>query len=105
MTLQFVGIDEAVKKQLRETYKGVNVDFELEKMGLWLNSPKGKKRSGNIAFVTKWLNNAFLSQAHSVTEQFDLMDNSLRPLFQEYLQDLWKNREHILKFNTIKRKS
>lgn len=104
-TLQFVGVDEAVKKQLSESYKGVNVDAELSKMALWLSSPKGKKRRGNLGFIMNWLNNACLAEMPPIREQFDLIevDNPLQPHFQKYLKDLWKNREHILEFNTIKR--
>lgn len=107
VTLQFIGLESAVIKQLKETYKGIDVDSELKKMSLWLTSSKGKKRKGNIGFILNWLNNASPSEAPTVSEQLDMLDQDtpLRPLLQEYLQDLWKDREHILEFNRIKRKS
>jgi hypothetical protein len=104
-TLKFVGIDDAVKKQLKETYKGIDVDSELNKMAIWLTSSKGKKRKGNIGFVMNWLNNASPSTAPTIKEHYDLLesDSPLASLLQDYLKDLWKNREHILEFNTIRR--
>lgn len=96
-----MGIDDAVKKQLSDTYKGVDVNSELVRMKLWLSSEKGKKRRGNIAFIMNWLNNATPSSVAEST--CEILDDSLRPIFHEYLQDLWKNREHILEINTRKR--
>lgn len=103
----FIGLEDAHIQQLKETYKGIDVQSELKKMGLWLISEKGNKRKGNIGFILNWLNNASPSTAPSINEQFDLMeqDTPLRPLIQEYLKDLWKGREHILEFNKIRRKS
>ena len=105
-TLQFTGLTDAIKKQLEESYKGIDLQAELSKMGLWLMSSKGNRRTGNIGFIMNWLNNAS-PKPPSVNEQLDLMqaDNPLRPLLNEYLEGLWKNREHILAFNTIKKKS
>lgn len=96
-----MGVDDAVKKQLSDTYKGVDVNAELGKMGLWLSSSKGKKRSGNIAFIMNWLNNA--TPSSGADSPCEILDDSLRPIFHEYLQGLWKNREHILEINTRKR--
>jgi hypothetical protein len=105
--LQFVGFEDAQLKQLKETYKGVDVDSELKKMSLWLTSPKGKKRKGNIGFILNWLNKASPSASSpTVNEELDpyVLDSPLKPLLLDYLKDLWKGREHILEFNKIKRK-
>lgn len=104
-TQQFVGIDDVVKKQLHDIYKGIDVDSELSKMRLWLTSSKGKRRIGNIGFIMNWLSNASPS-VPTIKEQFDLLesDTPLGELLHEYCMDLWKNREHILEFNTIRRK-
>ncbi len=105
--LQFVGLEAAELKRLRETYKGVDVDSELKKMSLWLTSPKGKKRKGNIGFILNWLNKASPSIASpTISEELDLyeFDSPLRPLLLDYLKDLWKGKEHILEFNKIKKK-
>lgn len=107
-TLQFVGLDVVQMQQLKDTYKGVNVDVEFKKMVLWLTSSKGMKRKGNIGFILNWLNNASPQGTVSpTTEQFDLWneDSPLRPLMENYLRDLWKGREHILELNKRKRKS
>jgi hypothetical protein len=105
--LQFIGLEEAHMKQLKDAYKGVDVDIELKKMGLWLISPRGKKRKGNIGFIINWLNNASPSQAPTNNEQLDLYEQNspLRPLLDAYLKEVWKGREHILEFNKIKKKS
>ncbi len=98
--LQFVGLKEAEMKQLKDTFQGVDVDFELKKMGLWLMSPKGKTRRGTMEFIVNWLKNSSPSKA-DVTEH----ESPLRPLLNDYLKDVWKGREHILEFNKIKKKS
>jgi hypothetical protein len=104
-TLKFVGIDESIKKQLLDTYKGIDVDSELNKMSLWLNSSKGKKRTGNIGFIMNWLSNAS-PIPQTISQSYDLIesDTPLGHLLQDYLEGLWKNREHILEFNTIRKK-
>lgn len=102
-TLQFVGVDAAYKKQLRETYKGVDIDRELGKMGLWLNSSKGKDRKGTVNFILNWLNNASPSMPPLLDQHDTSNDSPLSSLFQDYLKDLWKKSEHILEFNTIPR--
>lgn len=104
-TNKFTGLDTEVLKQLKETYDGIDVDKELKKMALWLTSDKGKKRAGSIGFIMNWLNNATpLPPAQS--EQLDLIESRtpLGRLVREYLMDLWKDREHILEFNTLKAK-
>lgn len=99
----FIGLEDAHLKQLKDTYTGIDVDSELKKMGLWLNSEKGSKRKGNIGFILNWLNNACPS---SVTngQKLDPLeyDSPIRPVLLDYLKDLWKGKEHILEFNKIK---
>lgn len=106
--LAFINLEDAHIKHLQEIYKSVNVESELKKMGLWLLSSKGSKRKGNIGFILNWLNNASPdSKVPTTTQQLNLYeyDSPLRPLIHEYLKELWKDREHILEFNKIKRKS
>lgn len=102
-TNQFAGLDEAIKLQLKEAYKGNDVDAELARMKLWLTSPKGKARKGNMSFILNWLNNASASPVFA--EPIDLDTHPLSHLLEEYRQGLWKNCEHILEINTIKKKS
>lgn len=104
-TFKFVNLQEDDIKHLKETYKGIDVDFELNKMGLWL-STKGKRYQGNIGFILNWLSKS--SIANSNTKQHieqQEQDTPLRPLIHEYLKDLWKGREHILAFNKIRKKN
>lgn len=100
-TSKFIGIEEAFK-QLQDTYKGIDVRAELNKMALWLNSSRGARRKGNIAFIMNWLNNA--TPAFHPTERSDPIDTTLEPIMNEYREGLWKEREHILEFNTMRRK-
>ncbi len=103
--LYFVGLEEAHIKQLKDSYKGVDVESELKKMGLWLLSAKGKSRKGNLGFIINWLNNAVPS-VPAIEEPISLEeDTPLRPYMNDYLRDLWKGKEHILEFNKIKKKS
>lgn len=102
---KFSGLDSEILKQLQETYDGIGIENELKKMGLWLLSEKGKRRKGNIGFILNWLNNA-TPIPPTTTEHLDLMqsDSPLGHLVREYLMDLWKDKEHILEFNTIRAK-
>lgn len=104
-TNKFLGLDSQVLRQLGETYEGLDIGKELNKMSLWLQSEKGKKRKGEIGFILNWLNNA-TPMPPTTTEHLDLMqsDSPLGHLVRDYLMDLWKNKEHILEFNTIRAK-
>jgi hypothetical protein len=104
-TLTFVGLEEIHIKQLKETYKAIDIDKELKKMSLWLLSSKGRRRKGTIGFIIHWLNNSTPSITND--RELDMLeyDSPLRPLLLDYLQDLWKGREHILEFNKAKRVS
>lgn len=105
-TNKFHGIDSQILTQLQETYDGIVIENELKKMGVWLMSDKGKRRKGNIGFILNWLNNA-TPMPPTTTEHLDLMqsDSPLGHLVREYLMDLWKDKEHILSFNTIRAKN
>lgn len=89
----FVGLDI---NKLKETFKSVDIDQELKKMELWLQSSKGKRRKGNLNFIISWLSK--ISPRKYV--QLEMFDSSLLPYLDNYLEDLWKNRQHILEFNT-----
>lgn len=103
---RFRGLDSEILKQLNETYEGIDIRKELKKMELWLTSEKGNKRTGTIGFILNWLNKA-TPMPPTTTEELDLMqsDSPLGHLVRTYLMDLWKDRDHILEFNTMKAKS
>ncbi len=94
-------IPEETLEQLKHTYKGIDVAQELNKMALWLSSSKGLRRKGNIAFIMNWLGNA--TPMLQTIERTDPIDTTLEPIMNEYRKDLWKEREHILEFNTFRR--
>lgn len=102
---KFYGLDSKVLKQLEETYEGIKVSAELNKMTLWLESEKGKKRKGSIGFILNWLNNA-TPMPPTQSEHFDMIQSSspLGLLVREYLIGLWEKSENILEFNTIRAK-
>lgn len=101
-TNSFIGIEQAVMTQLIETYEGIDVRKELGKMSLWLMSDKGIKRKGEIGFILNWLNNA--KPSFGTNSQLDLIesDTPLGHLLKDYLEDLWKNSEHIHQLNKIR---
>lgn len=102
---EFVGITDKVKKQLKELHPSTDLERELLKMTMWLRSPKGKNRKGTIDFISKWLNNANKFSPPPQMPSFAVIIDPNSPLaimYQDYLQELWKNREHILEANTIK---
>jgi hypothetical protein len=105
-TNKFYGLDSQILKQLQETYDGIDIDSEIKKMCLWLMSDtKGKKYKGHIGFIINWLNKK-TPMPPTTSEHLDLMksDSPLGRLVREYLMDLWKDKEHILEFNTIRAK-
>lgn len=103
----FVGLQDVDTQRLKETYKGIDVDKELNKMALWLSSSKGKNRVGSMAFILHWLDNAKPSviQSSYSTSSNDLSpvqnESFLNPVFLKYLEDLWKNNEHLLALNRM----
>lgn len=103
----FVNLKDVELQQLKDTYKGVDVDKELKKMGLWLSSEKGKNRVGSMSFILHWLDNATpsVNQSSYSTSSVDLSPEEnqilLNPVFLTYLEDLWKKSEHILALNRI----
>lgn len=100
----FDGINELILKNLKDTFKGVDVEKELKKMGLWLSSPKGKKRKGNLAFITNWLDNCTpdFSNAPKAVEQIknERIDSEINEFVENYLVGLWKDCTTLLMFNT-----
>lgn len=103
---RFVGLDDEIKDQLRTIYKNIDIDTELNKMSLWLASDRGAKRKGNITFIMNWLSKASPINVPNLQSDVHLVesDSLLAPILKEYLNDLWKNREHILELNTTKKK-
>lgn len=103
-TKEFIGLDDAIKHELKAAYKGKDVEAELAKMKLWLLSPRGKGRKGSMGFIINWLNNASTSTVF--TQAVDHAINSdLIDLLRDYRKGLWKNCEHLLEINTITRKN
>lgn len=96
----FIGLRKADITNLSKLYKGVDIEKELFKMTAWLNSPVGQKRKGELSFICNWLERAQSAVApESPSAQYADIDLSLRPFFDEYLKDLWKDRDHLLQFN------
>lgn len=99
--IQFIGLEGELLKRLKRAYPGIDVDSELNKMMLWLTSPRGTARKGTMAFIMGWLNR--LNPAPILAENNSGSDTPLRDELDSYLKDLWKGREHLLEMN--KRKS
>lgn len=100
---EFVGLDQPQMDSLKKTFPQIDVERELGKMKAWLAlTQKGKRRTGNIAFILNWLSN---TTGSSVKEpeiaHTELLESTspLRPVYLEYLKCLWKNRQHILEMN------
>ncbi len=102
-TLDFVGIDSERLSQLKKSFPELDVDNELVKMKNWLTFT-GVTRLGNMAFILNWLRRASSSRPPSMEGTISTaLDSPLTDLLRDYLKDLWKDREHILEFNTTKR--
>lgn len=103
----FIGLEDVVLKELKEAYPLLNIDSELKKMMIWLQSPKGKKRIGHIGFIINWLNNSTQrGEMPSVEKQLELLDDDtyLGHIILDYLRELWKGKEHLLNFNSAEEK-
>ena len=102
---KFVGLTLDIRKQLQKVYKCVDIELELIKMKLWLDSDKGADRSGDISFIMYWLDKAHPTAALKQEDNISLIesDTELGLAMREYLAGLWKNREQLLKMNTIHR--
>jgi hypothetical protein len=103
-TLEFVGIDQERLSQLKKSFPGLNIEQELGKMKVWLTF-KGITRTGNMAFILNWLGKASSNSApvNNQGTTSTALDTPLANLLRDYLKDLWKDREHILEFNTTRR--
>jgi hypothetical protein len=90
---RFVGLNDSIYRSLKAAHTNIDIDEELGKMVLWLNSPKGQKRKGTYNFILNWLSN---SRPRKLQETPNL---TLLSTLQEYRKGLWKGREHILALN------
>lgn len=100
-TLEFVGLDYDVMKKLRMTYQGIDIDKELKLMGIWLCTEKGSGMVGAFTFITNWLSRAHPQRQHDTMNMLTAC-GGLTEVLKEYMEDLWKDRHHILTLNTMK---
>lgn len=100
--MKIVGIEGKLKEHLAATYRHLDVDYELNRMVLWLVSPAAKGRSVDLSFVMRWLDNAIVmspyKRGHESSEPVALNLSA----YEDYLKDLWKDRKHILAMNQAK---
>ena len=101
-THKFVGLDDSMMSQLKETFRPLDVDAELRKMVIWLQTAKGNRRSGNMSFIYNWL---CRTQTSHTVESLEELDTTLRPYLNKYLEEVWKRAENVLAFNQIRKKS
>lgn len=99
-TMQFVGIEPKLKEHMVATWRHLDIDYELGRMALWLVSPAGKTRTADLSFIMRWLDNAIIMSPKRPCESKDVALNLSD--YDDYLKDLWKDREHILTMNQAK---
>lgn len=97
-TKEFSGISSAMMEEFGKAYPDADVPTELQRMKLWLMSPKGQKRKGNLAFVMKWLGNAHgKAPDRPMHVQSTDHETPLRPFLDEYLEEMWQaNNSHTI---------
>lgn len=94
---EFAGLTKEVMQSLEKTFPDVNLSIEFDRMKIWLTtSPKAKTYKGTMPFIMRWLTN----KTQRDHPQESKPEGELETLMQEYLKDLWKNREHILMMNS-----
>lgn len=99
-TLRFDGITNEMMDSFKSIYRDVDIQNEINKMCLWMQSDKGLNRKGSLSFITSWLQRAKPVTESKETLPFD-GNPKMNSLLNNYLEDLWKDCRHILEFNTI----
>jgi hypothetical protein len=92
----FKGLDTSAMLELKEAFSNVDVDEEFMKMSIWLQSPRGKRRQGNINFILNWLNRAPASYKEEPVKSYLPSDH-----VRDYLERLWMGKEQLFRFNTL----
>lgn len=96
MTQCFKGVTNELLANFRADYPLVNVDRELAKMALWMQSTKGNRCKGTIGFITNWLSRAHPDEHKTMPQE----STELSPYLDDYDREyVWKDREHILLMN------
>ena len=98
---QFVGITPELLTELENTFPTVNVVQEIKKMALWLMTPKGAKRKGNLKFILSWLTRS-IPEAPTICQpvNFEDSDSPLPLLVKTYLDELWQGKDNLFHFNS-----
>lgn len=91
-TFSFTGITYELYERLSDTFPGIDIDHELKKMTLWLDTSAGKKRIGNLQFILGWLNRAYRSIV--AVKPIEPKPKIIKE-FSEHQNELWKNCEEI----------
>ncbi len=94
-TMSFMGITDEIKQRIIQTYPWVKLDFELNKMSLWLMSTKGLRRAGNLQFISNWL--AHVPVPASVAFDQVVIPDSTN---LDHLEALWTKADGLLKMNS-----
>ena len=92
-TISFIGITDEIRSKLVQTYNWVDLDFELNKMSLWLMSPKGCKRKGTLDFISGWLSR--LPRPIELFNQVSVPDSTN----SDHLEAIWKQAGPLLNMN------
>lgn len=101
-THHFVGLTDELIKELESIHIGVDVKRELKKMGLWLLEHKARK--GSLQFINRWLSKVPPDPAYCVKFAICEADGPLAKTLKTYLEELWKNREHLFIINSIQKR-
>jgi hypothetical protein len=92
----FVNLTPEIIQRLKDTYPGVDVEHELNKMTLWLESSVGIKRVGNINFISSWLNRAYRQIPVSIKEKQEPSNISKAfKKFESHLDKVWANFDEV----------
>lgn len=98
-TKSFIGLSEDIINDLSVAFDTVHVPHEIKRMSLWLM--KNTNRQGTYQFIVNWLSRSENYQLlQSVRPNAPKINNGLTEYYQQYLSELWKGREHILKLNS-----
>lgn len=99
-TNEFVNLSDQLINTFIAQYSGLDVKDHLEKMKDWLmTNPKGKKYSGSIAFIRRWLGTAYANMKEQ-ERPVEVVESYAPDAMEGYLSDLWKGKKDLLDLNS-----
>lgn len=97
---EFVNLSDQLINTFVAQYPGLDVKEHIDKMKEWLTTnPKGKRYSGSIGFIRKWLGTSYANMKKQ-EKAVEVFDSYVPDAMEGYLSDLWKGKKDLLDLNS-----